>query len=1215
MTKSVLNRTVLLAFGSAIFALFAIGAISYRALVVSEESDRWVRHTHEVLEKLQVMFSAVQTTESSYRQFALTGSEDYVELFHEGVLRSEQAETAVRDLTADNATQQRQFVRLDRLSYRRNDFAETIIGLRRAKGSEAAAEAIQSRKGQQITEEFDGIVREMQNEEERLLALRNADAKRRLDQAKIVLFIGTVLGLIITVGAAWAVRRDFAARAVAEVALREGEERFRTLANNIPQLAWMADEKGYVFWYNDRWFDYTGTTLKEMAGWGWQKVQHPDHVRRVVDKITKNFQSGEVWDDTFPIRGQDGKYRLFLSRAVPIRDEQGKILRWFGTNTDISETKESGIKYRALLEAAPDAMVVVNQDGEIVLLNVQAEKQFGYSRDELVDQKVKNIIPQGFAERLIADGTRTAAEALAQQIGTGIELLGRRKNGSDFPIEIMLSPVESAEGILVTAAIRDITVRKDAEKHLAQMEGRYRGLLEAAPDAMVVVNQAGEIVLLNVQAEKQFGYRRDELVGQKVKNIIPEGFAERIIADGTRSAAEALAQQIGTGIELSGRRKDGTQFPIEIMLSPLESAEGILVTAAIRDISVRKAAEKHLAQMEGRYRGLLEAAPDAMVVVNQAGEIVLLNVQAEKQFGYRRDELVGQKVKNIIPEGFAERIIADGTRTAAEALAQQIGTGIELSGQRKDKTEFPIEIMLSPLESAEGILVTAAIRDISVRKAAEEHLAQMEGRYRGLLEAAPDAMVVVNQGGEIVLLNVQAEKQFGYRRDELLGQKVKNIIPEGFAERIIADGTRTAAEALAQQIGTGIELSGQRKDKTEFPIEIMLSPLESAEGTLVTAAIRDISVRKAAEKNLAQMEGRYRGLLEAAPDAMVVVDQAGEIVLLNVQAEKQFGYRRDELLGQKVKNIIPEGFAERLVADALRSTEDALAQQIGTGIELSGRHKNGSEFPIEIMLSPLESASGILVTAAIRDIATRKAAEADLLQKVAELNRSNEELAQFAYIASHDLQEPLRMVASYTQLLSRRYKGKLDSDADEFIAFAVDGASRMQRLIQDLLAYSRVGTKGRDLLPTSSEKALQQSVINLRGAIEQSGAQVTHDPLPTVMADETQLIQLFQNLIGNGIKYQKNGRPKVHVSASENGGETYIFSVQDNGLGIDSQYFDKIFGMFQRLHKREEFAGTGIGLAICKKIVERHGSKIWVESQVGQGSTFRFALAGQETKS
>jgi PAS domain S-box-containing protein len=511
--------------------------------------------------------------------------------------------------------------------------------------------------------------------------------------------------------------------------------------------------------------------------------------------------------------------------------------------------------------------------------------------------------------------------------------------------------------------------------------------------------------------------------------------------------------------------------------------------------------------------------------------------------------------------------------------------------------------------------VTAAIRDISVRKAAETHLAQMEGRYRGLLEAAPDAMVVVNVAGEIVLLNVQAEKKFGYSRDELVGQKVKNIIPEGFAERIIADGTRSAAEALAQQIGTGIELMGLCKDGTEFPIEIMLSPLESPEGILVTAAIRDISMRKAAETYLSQMEGRYRGLLEAAPDAMVVVNVGGKIVLLNVRAEKEFGYRRDELVGQPVKNIIPEGFAERLLADGLRSVDEALAQQIGTGIELIGRRKDSSQFPIEIMLSPLESPDGVLVTAAIRDITARKEAEADLLRKIDELNRSNVELGQFAYIASHDLQEPLRMVASYTQLLSRRYKGKLDAEADEFIAFAVDGANRMQRLIQDLLAFSRVGTKGKDMHDTSSEEALRQALRYLRSAIDESHAVVTHDPMPSVLADETQLTQLFQNLVGNAIKYQNPGVPRIHIAAIRNGENKWVFSVKDNGLGIDPQYFEKIFGMFQRLHKREEFAGTGIGLAICKKIIERHGSSISVESTLGQGSTFSFVLEGSESTS
>ena len=315
-----------------------------------------------------------------------------------------------------------------------------------------------------------------------------------------------------------------------------------------------------------------------------------------------------------------------------------------------------------------------------------------------------------------------------------------------------------------------------------------------------------------------------------------------------------------------------------------------------------------------------------------------------------------------------------------------------------------------------------------------------------------------------------------------------------------------------------------------------------------------------------------------------------------------------------MKNIIPEGFAERLIADGTRTAAEALAQQIGTGIELNGRRKDGSEFPIEIMLSPLESAEGILVTAAIRDISVRKRSEEHLVKTVAELKRSNDELQQFAYVASHDLQEPLRMVASYTQLLAKRYKGRLDSDADEFIAYAVDGSNRMQGLIKDLLAYSRAGTNGKALHKISSENALKEALTNLRATIEESGAVVTHDSLPAITMDETQLVQLFQNLVGNAIKYRTAEVPHVHVSAAKNGGNEWIFSVRDNGMGIDPQYFERIFIIFQRLHGREEFKGTGIGLAICKKIVERVGGRIWVESQPEKGSTFYFALPERDGK-
>ena len=200
------------------------------------------------------------------------------------------------------------------------------------------------------------------------------------------------------------------------------------------------------------------------------------------------------------------------------------------------------------------------------------------------------------------------------------------------------------------------------------------------------------------------------------------------------------------------------------------------------------------------------------------------------------------------------------------------------------------------------------------------------------------------------------------------------------------------------------------------------------------------------------------------------------------------------------------------------------------------------------------------------------------------------------------------MVASFTQLLSRQYKGKLDSDADDYIAFAVDGANRMQRLIRDLLAYSRVGTERPEMLEASGEVALQRALINLRAVLERSGAVVTHDPLPYVIANETQLVLLFQNLVGNAIKYQGPGTPLIHISAANKDDKIWKFSVEDNGLGIEPQYFEKIFSMFQRLHKREQFSGTGIGLAICKKIVERHGGAIWVESQPGHGSTFFFTL-------
>lgn len=356
------------------------------------------------------------------------------------------------------------------------------------------------------------------------------------------------------------------------------------------------------------------------------------------------------------------------------------------------------------------------------------------------------------------------------------------------------------------------------------------------------------------------------------------------------------------------------------------------------------------------------------------------------------------------------------------------------------------------------------------------------------------------------------------------------------------------------------------------------------------------------------IEGLGQVLFDNAPDAQLIVDADGAITLANTMAETLFGYAREELVGAKVEILIPQAARERHVSHRQSYSQHPNPRPMGLLSELLAVKKNGQTIPVEISLSPARIDGQLSIIVSIRDATERKQREQLLQRQTEDLARSNKELERFAYIASHDLQEPLRMVSSYVQLLGRRYKGKLDVDADEFIHFAVDGANRMQALINDLLDYSRVGRGEMKYKMVDIEEIVLTALSNLQPQIQENNAVVDYTSMPKLYGLPIELTRLFQNLISNAIKYRSERPLTIHISCRDEG-DQWRFGVADNGIGIEPQHHRKIFEVFRRLHAKHDYPGTGIGLAVCQKIATLHDGKIWVESSFGEGSEFIFTIS------
>ena len=739
-----------------------------------------------------------------------------------------------------------------------------------------------------------------------------------------------------------------------------------------------------------------------------------------------------------------------------------------------------------------------------------------------------------------------------------------------------------------------------------------RSVIEQAPMGMLLlrsedaVHPVFRILHANATMRTVLGLGPVDAAGTRITEASPGAFNGPVLRRLKRACEERTAQEVdwSAGDEFG----QGSPGP-HAHAVPMEDDVVLVMTPGPISVEHGNADVKKL---EHRFRMLLESAPDAMVIADERGIIQLVNAQAERIFGYAKPEMLGQPVEMLMPQGARSKHEAHRAGYIGAPRPRMMGQGLELQGRRKDGSVFPVEIALSPLETDGGVLVSAAVRDISERKRiedAKQHLV-------AIMRSSNDAIISMDTDARITSWNPGAEQVFGYPAAEMIGRHVADLIPED---------RRGTEHELDRRVLSGqdhvehYETVRKRKDGSLVAVSLTISPIRNERGVITGASkfAHDITERRKAQAELERLnrtleqriaertadlqksEKRYHDALDVLMEGVQIISTDHRYLYVNDALVQQSGYTRDELLGATMMERYP-GIEKSPMFEAL---QECLQRREARVMENEFVFPDGSRRVFNLSIQPV--AEGLFILSS--DITERKKAEAEVAAQRTQLEEQNKELEQFAYIASHDLQEPLRMVTSYVQLLQRRYGDKLDADALEFIAYAVDGAERMKQLINDLLAFSRLGRPslqdGVDL-----DVVLGMVLVNLDTAIKEASATVTSDPLPTLTAARTEMLQLFQNLIGNAVKFRRDGVPPVVVVTCRDEGDHWAFSVRDNGIGMDEQYSAKVFTPFKRLHDRSKYAGSGIGLAVAQKIVHRYGGRIRFNSVPGEGTTFHFTI-------
>ena len=843
--------------------------------------------------------------------------------------------------------------------------------------------------------------------------------------------------------------------------------------------------------------------------------------------------------------------------------------------------------------------MTIGPEGKITDVNTATELATGVSRAELIGTEFSSYFTE--PEKASAG----YQQVFAQGSVTDYPLSIRHKSGHVMDVLYNVTVYKDAAGNVqgVFAAARDVTERKRAEEVQRAASAYARSLIEASLDPLVTISAEGKITDVNEASVQATGVPREQLIGTDFSDYFTEPDKAR---EGYR---RVFAEGFVRDYPLALRHVSGRVTDVLYNAGVYRDEQGHVlgVFAAARDITERKQAAATLRQLneqlEQRVRertAQLEAANQQlrqeMAERKQAGEalkrIEWLLTRHHDPTEARQDayapphrDLVPPNTPRFILNAVCAQMLTDIVRDYPDLLDTSAAV-YEKNG------DYALGIFSSGWcrfmdAAARAVCGTADNREALTCGRWHCHESCWTNASKVAVATGQPADIECNGGIRLYAVPVRA------------GGEIVGSINFGYG-----DPPRDPAKLkeLAAQYGVRLEDLRQHAEAYETRPPFII---ELAKRRLQTSArlIGEIIERRRAEVALREEETRYRTLFEQSPDGVLIVDtQTGLPIEFNAVAHRQLGYTREEFARLRVNDYeaveSPEETKAR-IEKILREGRD--------DFETQHRRKTGELRNVLVTVRVIQLSGRPVLHSIFRDITERKAVEGQLKRSLAGLERSNQELEQFAYVASHDLQEPLRMVSSYTQLLAQRYEGQLDAKAKKFIRYAVDGAIRMQTLINELLTYSRVGTQGKPLEPTDSHSALGEAIRNLAAMIEENRAIITNDDLPTVRADAAQLVLVFQNLLANAIKFRREDLPRVHVSAQDQGRE-WVFAVRDNGIGIEPQHAERVFVIFQRLHTRQEYPGTGIGLAVCKRIVERHGGKIWFESEPGNGSTFFFAV-------